>query len=60
MIVAQVFVVVQVNNNEIKFIKKKKKRKEKEIKLLDFVIIIYKKMIYFLYFNADGALLLLK
>ena len=55
MIVAQVFVVVQVNNNEIKFIQKKKK---KEIKLLDFVIIIYKKIIYFLYFNANGALLL--
>ena len=28
MIVAQVFVVVQVNNNEIKFIQKKRKRNQ--------------------------------
>ena len=30
MIVAQVFVVVQVNNNEIKFIQKKKEKKRNQ------------------------------
>ena len=38
MIVAQVFVVVQVNNNEIKFIQKKKKKRNQAAGLCNYYL----------------------